>query len=92
MAIGYVPPPAVDPQTDVESKDITISQETDLKARIFIPKINSLDPKIPLVVHYHGYGGALFIRSPFDALSYSFLTSLASQAYAIVVSVASNSC
>ncbi|XP_057495889.1 2-hydroxyisoflavanone dehydratase-like [Actinidia eriantha] len=84
VAIGYVPP-AVDPQTGVESKDVTISQETDLKARIFIPKINGSDPKIPLVVHYHG--GAFCIGSPFDALSHSFLTSLASKARAIVVSV-----
>ncbi|GFY91346.1 hypothetical protein Acr_07g0015420 [Actinidia rufa] len=86
VATSYIPP-TVDPQTGVESKDVTISQEIDLKPRIFISKINSSDPKIPLVVHYHG--GAFYIRSPIDADNYSFLTSLTSKARVIDVFVAS---
>ncbi|PSS26098.1 2-hydroxyisoflavanone dehydratase [Actinidia chinensis var. chinensis] len=80
----YVPP-TVDPQTGVISKDITIAPEIELKARIFMPEINGQDQKLPLVLHFHG--GGFCIGSPFDAIIYSLLTSLASKARAIVVSV-----
>ncbi|KAK4849065.1 hypothetical protein QYF36_020386 [Acer negundo] len=34
-----------------------ISLETDVKAHIFIPKIDGPDRKLPVFVHYHGGGG-----------------------------------
>ncbi|KAE8077542.1 hypothetical protein FH972_016099 [Carpinus fangiana] len=79
-------PAGLDPHTGIQSKDVVISPETGLSARIFIPKINGPDhQKLPLLVHYHG--GGFCVGSPFDSISHKFLTSLISQANIIVVSV-----
>jgi len=79
-------PAGLDPHTRIQSKDVVISPETGLSARIFIPKINGSDhQKLPLLVHYHG--GGFCVGSPFDTVSHKFLTSLISQANIIVVSV-----
>ncbi|TXG64359.1 hypothetical protein EZV62_011353 [Acer yangbiense] len=43
-----------DPSTGVQSKDVVISSETSVKARIFILKIDGPDRKQPVFVHYHG--------------------------------------
>ncbi|KAI9180779.1 hypothetical protein LWI28_008094 [Acer negundo] len=45
-----------DPSTGVQSKDVVISPETGVKARIFIPKIDGSINKLPVFVHYHGGG------------------------------------
>ncbi|KAJ4716349.1 Alpha/beta hydrolase-3 [Melia azedarach] len=74
-----------DPSTGVESKDVVISPETGVRARIFIPKIKGPDQKLPLLVHYHG--GGFCIRSAFDVKTKSFLTSLVSKANIIAVSI-----
>ncbi|KAH7865125.1 hypothetical protein Vadar_002568 [Vaccinium darrowii] len=72
-------PPAVDPQTGVESKDVVISPETGVKARIFLPKINGPDQmKLPLVVHYHL--GAFCVGSALGTTTAKFLTRLVSEA------------
>ncbi|KAL7263805.1 hypothetical protein ACSBR1_001875 [Camellia fascicularis] len=84
MLSDYVPP-AVDPKTGVEFKDTLISPETGVKARIFLPKINGPDHKLPLLVHYHG--GAFCMGSALDTITLRFLTSLASQAHLIAISV-----
>ncbi|KAK3025611.1 hypothetical protein RJ639_042109 [Escallonia herrerae] len=78
-------PPALDPITGVQSKDVVISSEPPIKARIFIPKINGPDQKLPLVLHYHG--GAFCIGSPFDDVSQIFLTTLVSQSNVVAISV-----
>ncbi|XP_059434982.1 probable carboxylesterase 5 [Corylus avellana] len=79
-------PAGLDPHTGIQSKDVVISPETGLSARIFIPRINGSDhQKLPLLVHYHG--GGFCAGSPFDSISHKFLTSLISQANIIVVSV-----
>ncbi|KAH9695631.1 putative carboxylesterase 12 [Citrus sinensis] len=39
----------IDPTTGVQSKDVMISPETGVKARIFLPKINVPDQKLPLL-------------------------------------------
>ncbi|KAK9176831.1 hypothetical protein WN944_028850 [Citrus x changshan-huyou] len=39
----------IDPTTGVQSKDVMISPETGVKARIFLPKINGPDQKLPLL-------------------------------------------
>ncbi|KAL9417921.1 hypothetical protein AB3S75_040858 [Citrus x aurantiifolia] len=39
----------IDPSTRVQSKDVMISPETGVKARIFLPKINGPDQKLPLL-------------------------------------------
>lgn len=76
-------PVTVEPKTGVEIRDVTISPE--IGARIFKPKIDGPDQKLPLVVHY--YGGAFCVGSPFDATTLVFLSSLASEASVIALSV-----
>lgn len=76
-------PVTVEPKTGVEIRDVTISPE--IGARIFKPKIDGPDQKLPLVVHYHG--GAFCVGSPFDATTLVFLSSLASEARVIALSV-----
>lgn len=82
--VDYVPP-AHDPKTGVETKDVVISPESGLSARLFIPKINHPDEKFPLLIHYHG--GGFCIGSPFDTISNNLLNSLVSHANVIALSV-----
>lgn len=67
----YVPP-GLDTATGVQSKDVVVSPETGVKARIFIPKIDGPAQKLPLLVHYHG--GAFSIASAFDTNGTNYLT------------------
>ncbi|KAH7867160.1 hypothetical protein Vadar_029672 [Vaccinium darrowii] len=76
-------PVTIEPKTGVEIKDVSISPK--IKARIFKPKMDGPDQKLPLVVHYHG--GAFCVGSPFDATTLVFLSSLASEAKVIALSV-----
>jgi acetyl esterase/lipase len=79
-------PTGLDPQTGVQCKDVVVSPQSGVSARIFIPKsINGPDHKLPLVVHYHG--GGFCVGSPFAKAFHDFLVSLASQANVVVVSV-----
>lgn len=79
-------PPCLDTKTGVESKDIVISSETGLSARLFIPKsaINQTQ-KIPLLVYYHG--GGFVNETPFSNNYHNYLNCLVSKANAIAVSV-----
>ncbi|KAJ4716348.1 Alpha/beta hydrolase-3 [Melia azedarach] len=74
-----------DPVTGVQSKDVIISPETGVKARIFIPTINGPDQKLPLLVHYHG--GGFCTGSAFGVMAKNFLTSLVSKANIIAISI-----
>ncbi|CAL1410078.1 unnamed protein product [Linum trigynum] len=76
-------PPGLDPATGVESKDVVISSETAVKARLFLPQIAAA--KLPLIIHYHG--GAFCLYSPFVSPINTFLSQLSSAAAAIVLSV-----
>ncbi|TKY59108.1 carboxylesterase 12 [Spatholobus suberectus] len=50
-------PPCLDPETNVESKDVVISEEDGISARLFIPKATYPPPqKLPLLVYIHGGG------------------------------------
>ena len=48
-----VAPPGLDPETNVESKDIVISEENGIYARLFVPKRTTFSPppqqKLPLL-------------------------------------------
>ncbi|EEF43718.1 2-hydroxyisoflavanone dehydratase [Ricinus communis] len=80
----YVPP-GLDPETGIQSKDVVISSETGVKARIFLPKIKDPSQKLPLLVHYHG--GGFCIGSAFSSSFSNFLSALVSQANVIAMSV-----
>ncbi|KAM3742927.1 hypothetical protein ACB098_07G105200 [Castanea mollissima] len=82
---GLVVPTGLDSKTGVQTKDVVVSPESGVSARLFIPKINGPDQKFPLVVHYHG--GGFCTGSPFMKIFHNFLVSLASEANVFVISV-----
>ncbi|XP_045833085.1 probable carboxylesterase 12 [Trifolium pratense] len=81
-----VVPPSLDPTTNVESKDVIISKEHDISARIFIHK-NNYPPtqKLPVLVYFHG--GVFCIKTAFSPNYHNYLNSVTSLANVIGVSV-----
>ncbi|GAV86740.1 Abhydrolase_3 domain-containing protein [Cephalotus follicularis] len=78
-------PSSDDPITGVRSKDVVISSEPGISARVFLPKVHDLTQKIPVLFHVHG-GGFCF-ESAFSPRHQRYLTLLAAKAEAIIVSV-----
>lgn len=80
-------PPTTDPITGVQSKDITISPETGLSARLFLPKTTTSAPahKLPLLIYIHG--GAFCIETPFSPIYNTHVSSLAAEANVVAVSI-----
>ncbi|XP_061367132.1 probable carboxylesterase 12 [Gastrolobium bilobum] len=86
LAGEEVVPPSLDPITNVESKDVVISKEEGISARLFIPK-TTFPPsqKLPLFIYFHG--GAFCIETPFSPNYHNFLNSVVSLANVVGVSV-----
>ncbi|KAK7319848.1 hypothetical protein RJT34_04576 [Clitoria ternatea] len=80
-----VVPPSFDPTTNVDSKDIFISKDDDISARIFIPKLTDPKQKLPLLIYFHG--GGFCIETPFSPAYHNFLNSIVSKAQIIALSV-----
>jgi acetyl esterase/lipase len=83
-----VVPPSFDPTTKVESKDVIISKEHNISARLFIPITTLTYPptqKLSLLVYFHG--GAFCIGTPFSPTYHNYLNSVTSLANVIGVSV-----
>ncbi|KAB1207109.1 putative carboxylesterase 2 [Morella rubra] len=81
-----VVPPSLDPQTGVESKDVVISPETGVSARLYIPKrTNQTDRKLPLLVYFHG--GGFCIETAFSPQYHRYVNSLVAEANVVAVSV-----
>ncbi|XP_022766479.1 probable carboxylesterase 2 [Durio zibethinus] len=78
-------PPSTDPQTGVSSKDIMIIPESNVSARLFLPKLTNPNQKLPLLVYFHG--GAYCVSSPFTPKYSSYLNALVAEAKVIAVSV-----
>ncbi|GKU99323.1 hypothetical protein SLEP1_g12191 [Rubroshorea leprosula] len=78
-------PPSTDPHTGVQSKDIIVSTENNLSARLFLPKLRSPHQRLPLLIYIHG--GAFSVASPFSPIYHRYLTSLVNEANVIAVSV-----
>ncbi|KAK7252046.1 hypothetical protein RIF29_35745 [Crotalaria pallida] len=85
-------PPSLDPTTNVESKDVVISKEEGISARLFIPRTilddhdsSNQKQKLPLFVYFHG--GAFCIETPFSPNYHNYLNNVVSKANAIGVSV-----
>ncbi|XVE81566.1 hypothetical protein DITRI_Ditri15bG0075200 [Diplodiscus trichospermus] len=78
-----VPPSAEDPETGVSSKDITISENPPISARIYLPKL--VDQKVPLLVYFHG-GGFCF-ESAFSFVETKYMNRLAYHAKVVVISI-----
>ncbi|CAJ1939425.1 unnamed protein product [Sphenostylis stenocarpa] len=81
-----VVPPGLHPETNVESKDVVISEEHGISARLYIPK-TTYPPrnKLPLLVYFHG--GAFIIETPFSPNYHNLLNNIVSEANVIGVSV-----
>ncbi|KAH7655436.1 Carboxylesterase protein [Dioscorea alata] len=79
--------PTYDPIYQVSSKDLTINKETNVSARLYLPKQveNQPEKKFPVLVYYHG--GGFCIESAFSSLYHNYLISLSSKANIIIVSV-----
>ncbi|KAI9195330.1 hypothetical protein LWI28_013901 [Acer negundo] len=82
----HVPPsPDQDPETGVSSKDVTISQNPPVSARLYLPKLTNHDKKLPILVYFHG--GGFCIESAFSFFSQRYLNRLVSESQAVTVSV-----
>ncbi|KAJ1384337.1 Lipase, GDXG, putative histidine active site [Sesbania bispinosa] len=79
-----VPPSPQDPDIGVSSKDIVISDNPFLSARIFLPKSHQ-NQKLPIFVYFHG--GAFCVESAFSFFCHRYLNLLVSEANIIAVSV-----
>uniref|UniRef100_A0A2P2PJ79 Catalytic n=1 Tax=Rhizophora mucronata TaxID=61149 RepID=A0A2P2PJ79_RHIMU len=82
---GIVPPLLEDPVTGVSTKDVKISQDPPISARLYLPKLTDPQKKIPIFVYFHG--GGFCIESAFSFTETSYLKSLVSQAEVVAVSV-----
>ncbi|KAL5541123.1 hypothetical protein UlMin_043409 [Ulmus minor] len=80
-----VVPADADSQNGVKSKDVVVSPETGVSARIFIPQIPDPTRKLPLIVFFHG--GAFVVETPFSPAYHLHASSLASEANAVVFSI-----
>ncbi|KAM0060953.1 putative carboxylesterase [Helianthus debilis subsp. tardiflorus] len=79
-------PAGTDPTTGVQSKDVIISPDTPLSARLYIPKTaNSNLRKLPLLIFYHG--GAFIIDTAASPIYHNFLNLVASESNIVIVSV-----
>ncbi|XP_058763733.1 2-hydroxyisoflavanone dehydratase-like [Vicia villosa] len=80
-----VPPSPQDPKTGVSSKDILISNDPSLFARLFLPKLSNQNQKIPILVYFHG--GAFCCESPFASHHHNICNLVASQGNVLVFSI-----
>ena len=78
-------PPFDDKVTGVQSKDVVVSSEPAISARIFLPKIQDPTRKLPVLFYVHG-GGFCF-ESAFSPKLHNYVTTLSSEADVIAVSV-----
>ncbi|CAN1278493.1 Probable carboxylesterase 7 [Linum perenne] len=78
-------PAGLDSETGVETKDVVISQQTGVKARLYLPKQVEPGQKLPLLVYYHG--GGFVIETAFSPTYHNHLNILVAEANVIAVSV-----
>ncbi|XP_022944136.1 probable carboxylesterase 12 [Cucurbita moschata] len=76
---------ADDPNSAFRAKDVTISVDSALSVRIFIPSAVDLNQKLPLLLYVHG--GAFCFESAFNLQYHRHVGSLAAKANAVAVSV-----
>ncbi|KAJ0587156.1 putative carboxylesterase [Helianthus annuus] len=74
-----------DQPTKVQSKDVVISQQTNLSARIYIPKSTTKNKKLPTLIYYHG--GAFLMESSASTTYHPTLNLITAESNVITVSV-----
>ncbi|MCL7028133.1 hypothetical protein MKW94_027940 [Papaver nudicaule] len=86
LASATVPSCLQDPETGVSSKDIRISSDPCISARLYIPNNHTHHHKnLPLLVYFHG--GGFCLGSAFALYYHRYLNTLVSKANVIAVSV-----
>ncbi|MFS7998363.1 putative carboxylesterase [Helianthus anomalus] len=78
-------PAGIDSSTGVISKDVVISPETNLSARIYIPKTVTTDRKLPVLIYIHG--GGFIVESTTSSDYHPTLNYLTAGSNVITVSV-----
>jgi acetyl esterase/lipase len=78
-------PPYEDQITGVRAKDVVISSQPAISARVFLPKIHNPTRKLPVLFYVHG-GGFCF-QSAFSSVFHKQVNAVAAKANAIAVSV-----
>ncbi|XP_023747585.1 probable carboxylesterase 2 [Lactuca sativa] len=78
-----VVPAGIDPSSGVQSKDVIISPETNLSARLYLPKTPT--KKLPLLIYIHG--GGFIIDTAASPLYHDFLNLIAAESNVVIVSV-----
>ncbi|KAG8368342.1 hypothetical protein BUALT_Bualt15G0035600 [Buddleja alternifolia] len=84
IGTGFVPA-CIDPTTGVQSKDIVITPEINLTARIYLPKNVNPGYKIPLLVYFHG--GGFFTESAFSPSYHNHMNAVVAKANIVAVSI-----
>ncbi|KAK8962223.1 putative carboxylesterase 2 [Platanthera guangdongensis] len=77
-------PASLDPDTRVESKDVTIDQDTGVSARLYLPPV-ATNQKLPFLVYFHG--GAFCLESSASPIYHRHLNTLSSLTPLLAVSV-----
>lgn len=77
-------PAAPDPDTGVDSKDITVDPTTGVSVRLYLPPVSG-DRKLPVLVYFHG--GAFCLESSASPIYHRHLNALSSLTPLIAVSV-----
>lgn len=84
-----VPPLLDDPQTELSTKDITISHHPTISARLLLPKKLNQDhhaaEKVPILVYFHG--GAFILESAFSKSCHDHFKTFVPQTNVLVVCV-----
>ncbi|KAL4555753.1 hypothetical protein LXL04_038381 [Taraxacum kok-saghyz] len=73
----------IDPSSGVQSKDVVISPETNLSARLYLPKATT--KKLPLLIYIHG--GGFIIESAVSPFYHNFLNLIAAESNVVIVSI-----
>ncbi|XP_057966545.1 probable carboxylesterase 4, mitochondrial [Malania oleifera] len=78
-------PPSDNPKNGVRSKDVVISSDPPVSARIFLPPNPDPTRKLPLLFYIHG--GGFCMQSAFSPGYHDFLTTVVAEANSVAVSV-----
>lgn len=87
MGTAITPPTDPDPLTGVVSKDVLITPDSTVSARLYLPAnvFPDSDQRFPIVVYFHG--GAFCIETSSSPFYHRYLNTLVSRSNIIVVSV-----
>ncbi|XP_073045643.1 probable carboxylesterase 13 [Primulina eburnea] len=78
-------PPSKHPDTGVLSKDVVVSPQNGVTARIYLPPTQGPDTKLPLIIYVHG--GAFSVESAFSSQYHNYVNYLAVESGSVVLSV-----